>query len=56
MAFGGLGAFSGFLGLVALRIIPEWGPIYTGLYLGYAVVVFLLLFGITRKGGIDRPL
>jgi UDP-GlcNAc:undecaprenyl-phosphate GlcNAc-1-phosphate transferase len=56
LVFGGIGAFSGFLGLVALRFIPVWGPLYTGLYLGYALLVFALLFGITRKGGIDRPL
>jgi UDP-GlcNAc:undecaprenyl-phosphate GlcNAc-1-phosphate transferase len=56
LVFGGIGAFSDFLGLVALRFIPVWGPLYTGLYLGYALLVFALLFGITRKGGIDRPL
>ncbi|MEO8733811.1 MAG: MraY family glycosyltransferase [Flavobacteriales bacterium] len=56
MAFGGLGLFSGFLGLVALRFIPVWGPLYTALYLGYALVVFLLLFTITRKRGIQRPM
>lgn len=56
MAFGGLGIFSGFLGFIALRFIPVWSMLYTGLYLGYALMVFLLLFGITRRGGVDKPL
>ena len=46
----------GFLGFIALRYIPEWQPLHTALYLGYAAVIFLFLFGLTKRRGIERPL
>jgi UDP-GlcNAc:undecaprenyl-phosphate GlcNAc-1-phosphate transferase len=56
MVFGGLGAVSAFLWFVSLRYIPVWKPLHTGLYLGYALLVFLLLFSLTKRRGIERPL
>src|SRR5690606_24078506 len=56
MAFGGRGVLSCFLGFIALRFIPEWEPLHTALYLGYAAVIFLFLFGLTKRRGIERPL
>ncbi len=56
MVFGGLGAISCFLSFIALRYIPEWRPMHTCLYLGYALAVFIFLFSFTKRRGIDRPL
>ena len=56
MGFGGVGLMSGFLSYIALRFIPEWHLLHTLLYLGYAALVFLFLFGSTKRPGIDRPL
>jgi UDP-GlcNAc:undecaprenyl-phosphate GlcNAc-1-phosphate transferase len=56
MVFGGLGLMSAFLSIVALRFIAVWRPLHTGLYLGYALLVFVLLFAFTRSTRIDRPL
>lgn len=56
MVFGGLGLASGFLGFIALRFIPVWQPMHTVLFLGYALVVFVFLFALTKRRGIDRPL
>lgn len=56
MVFGGLNLLSSFLAFIALRYIPEWRPLHTALYLGYALVIFLFLFGLTKRRGIERPL
>lgn len=56
MAFGGFGAVSCFLSFAALRFIPVWRPVHTAIYLGYALLVFVFLFGLTRKPRIDRTL
>lgn len=56
MAFGGLGLLSSFLGFIALRFIPVWLPWHTALYLGYALAIFIFLFGLTKRPGIARPL
>ncbi len=56
MVFGGLGLVSSFLSFIALRFIPVWHLLHSFLYLGYALVVFLFLFGLTKRRGIDRPL
>jgi len=56
MVFGGVGLMSGFLSYIALRFIPEWHPLHSLLYLGYAALVFVFLFGATKRRGIDRPL
>ena len=56
MVFGGLGSLSCFLGYVALRFIPVWRPFHSWFYLGYAVVVFLFLFSLTKRRENSRPL
>ena len=56
MTFGGLGAFSALLSFIALRYIPVWEPLYTFLYLGYSLAVFLFLFSLTKRRGIARTL
>lgn len=56
MVYGGLGLVSSFLGFIALRFIPVWRPLHSFLFLGYALVVFLFLFALTKRRGIDRPL
>lgn len=56
MVFTGIGMFSAFLSYMALRYIPVWKPIHTALYLGYGLIVFGTLFGITRSRKAARPL
>lgn len=56
LVFGGLGAISCFLGYVAVRFITIWRPVHTWLYLGYAALLFLLFFAITKKRWIGRSL
>ncbi|MCO6481332.1 MAG: undecaprenyl/decaprenyl-phosphate alpha-N-acetylglucosaminyl 1-phosphate transferase [Flavobacteriales bacterium] len=56
MFFAGLGSLSAFLAFVALRYIPVWRPLYSFLYLGYALLVFGFLFALTKRRQIDRPL
>lgn len=56
MTFGGLGCLSAFLGFVALRFIPVWAPVHTLACIGYALAVFIFLFALTKRRGIDRPL
>lgn len=56
MVFGGLGLMSCFLGFISLRFIPVWQPFHSILYLGYALVIFIFLFSLTKRSGIERPL
>lgn len=56
MVFGGLGLVSSFLCYVALRYIPVWHPIHTAIYLGYALLVFISLFALTKRRDVARPL
>lgn len=56
MAFGGVGAVSCFLSFAMLRFVPVWRPLHSVLLLGYALLVFAFLFGLTRKRAIDRTL
>ncbi|MGV9011767.1 MAG: glycosyltransferase family 4 protein [Flavobacteriales bacterium] len=56
MVFGSIGLASCILGAVAERTIHEWKPLHTGLYLGFAFVVAVFLFSLTKRRRIARPL
>ncbi len=56
MSFGGLGIISAFLALVGMYYIQVWRPMHTVLYLGYAFLVALFLFSLTKRRGIARSL
>ncbi|MFT3885980.1 MAG: MraY family glycosyltransferase [Flavobacteriales bacterium] len=56
LVFSGLGAVSCFLSYVMERFVPVWRPLHTLIFLGYAAVVFAVLFGLTKRRRIERPL
>ena len=56
MVFGAIGAFSCFLCAIAAYFIPVWRTVDTLFYAAYALLVFLFLFGLTKRHGIDRSL
>ncbi len=49
MTFGGLGGVSLLLTFVELKFIPVWKNFHSLIYVGYALVVFALLYGLTRR-------
>ena len=49
LTFGALSGVSWLLTFVALKFIPVWKNFHSLIYVGYAVVVFALLFGLTRR-------
>lgn len=59
MAFGGIGAVSFFAEYTMLTYIREWEPWHSAVFIGYVVLLFLLLFGLTKRTkppAIDRSL
>ena len=49
LTFAGLGAVAVLLTFVELKFIPDWTDLHSMLYVGYAVVVFLFLYGTTKR-------
>ncbi len=49
LIFGGLGALSFLLVLGMLRFIPKWHPWCSFVFIGYAVLLFIFLFGLTKR-------
>ena len=49
LIFGGLGAVSFLLALGMLRFIPVWKPLYSFIFIGYAVALFIFLFSLTKR-------
>jgi len=49
LTFAGLGGVSVLLTFVELKFIPDWTDLHSLLYVGYALVVFGLLFGTTKR-------
>ncbi|MBP8822936.1 MAG: undecaprenyl/decaprenyl-phosphate alpha-N-acetylglucosaminyl 1-phosphate transferase [Flavobacteriales bacterium] len=56
MVFGGLGLVSAFLSFIALAFIPVWLPFHSLFYLGYALIVAGVLYAMTKRPQIARPL
>lgn len=56
MTFGAIGLASFVLAWFAQRFIPVWQPVHSCIYLGYAALVAITLFSITKRRWIDRPL
>jgi UDP-GlcNAc:undecaprenyl-phosphate GlcNAc-1-phosphate transferase len=56
LTFAGLGAVSCFLSAVMERFIPVWKPVHSLIFIGYAVLAFAVLFGLTKRRRIERPL
>lgn len=56
MTFGAVGLASLVLAAVAQRYIAVWHSLHSWIYLGYAALVGLTLFGLTKRRRIDRPL
>lgn len=56
LAFGGMGAMSCFLSYVMQRFVPVWKPVHSLIFIGYCVLLFAVLFGLTKRRRIERPL
>lgn len=49
LTFAGLGGVSVLLTFVELKFIRTWSNLHSLIYVGYAVAVFILLFGMTKR-------
>ncbi len=49
LTFAGIGGVSLLLTFVELKFIRAWETMHTAIYVGYAVIVFMLLFGLTKR-------
>lgn len=56
LAFAGLGGLSVFLAQVMLLFVPVWEAVHSLVFLGYVVLLFAVLFGLTKRPRIDRSL